>query len=184
MGKIISVFFMIMFFTIIVGCGSQNTDDTETIRSLSVTINDTMITPYENFVSKQIYTENGWIAGDGMSATYILPDIAGELQEIKLDNSLSFKASGNGQIQGFDIFDEEFTRIYHQISEEELHKLDEGVYYVSVLVKWSGKYIPSGNNYETFCNEYMFKMRVGKKLQTNLIIKNSCHNGAILCSRH
>ena len=161
MKKIIIALFTVILLVHIAGCGSQNTVDSKSIRTFTVSANGTMITPYVNFAWERTYTENGWLAGDGISATYILPGIVDELPEIQMDASISFDVSENGKIQAFDIFNEEYKRIYHRITEKEFRELDNGVYYVSVLVNWTGKYIASENDYETSGEEYIFKMTFG-----------------------
>jgi hypothetical protein len=123
------------------------------------------IDPYENFLWSETYSDGGWLAADGMGAAYLLPEIAEELPAVKLDDTLGFHVPENMKLVSFDVFNPSYKRIFHHITEKEFRdlngNLNNGLYYVAVLVNFTGEYIEAENEYNTYGYEYIFRMTVG-----------------------
>ena len=138
--------------------------------NLTIVNNDTFIQPYRNFLSCTTYYEGGWLFADGMGAIFFLPEKAEELPIITYDSSLEFIISSEAKMMGVSVFNDDFERTHHRIDEAEFFELcknlDVGTYYVSVAVSYKGKHIAKEDKYESFADEYIFRMDVEEEALT------------------
>ena len=127
---------------------------------LSITSNGATVMPYQNPLWSQDWDDAGWLAADGMSVSYTLPEIAKELPAVTLRDNFEFIYGDNASFSYLSIFDESYERIYHNVTLDRLIGLPAGMYYVSAVVKVQGEYIAEGKDYEATGYECVFKLIV------------------------
>ncbi len=135
--------------------------------NLTIVKDDLSIQPYRNFLSCTTYYEGEWLCADGMGAYFLLMEKEDELPVVLYDGMMEFIISNDAKVLGVSLFDANRGRTHHRIDEAEFFELcknlDAGTYYVSVEVSYKGKYIEKEDKYESFADEYIFRMDVEEK---------------------
>jgi len=130
---------------------------------------------YRNFLWESTYTEHGWLAADGMSVSYMLPELIDKLPQALFDKALLTVeirlAAPSVESVWVDVYDSSFERIHHRVSEEAFWALapvlPAGEYYVSYIVVSRGEYVESEGMYEQLGEEYLFRVTVPKEEAEN-----------------
>jgi len=159
---------------------------------LSITSNGATVMPYQNPLWSQDWDGAGWLAGDGMSVSYTLPEIAKELPTVTLRDNFEFIYGDNASFSYLSIFDESYDRIYHNVTLDRLIGLPAGMYYVSAVVKVQGEYIAEGKDFEATGYECVFKLIVPNADPLDAAVsaaimdhnKNGYHAGDFACESH
>lgn len=145
---------------------------TERDMELQVTVKqgEDTLSLYEFFVFENFYDEKmkTWVAADGMRLSNALTQVANELPVAEWGNEFSVQIPEKLELYYVDIFDssyEKTDRLFYTEQEnpqtklmENLAKLSEGVWYISVAVNEQGKYIEDGEEYEAYGREYAFRL--------------------------
>ncbi len=159
---------------------------------LSITSNGATVMPYQNPLWSHVWDGAGWLAADGMSVSYTLPEIARELPTVTLRDNFEFIYGDNASFSYLSIFDESYDRIYHNVTLDRLIGLPAGMYYVSAVVKVQGEYIAEGKDYEATGYECVFKLIVPNDDPLEVAVstaimdhnKNGYHAGDFACESH
>ncbi len=134
---------------------------------ITVISNGEAIAPYENFLWASEWTDNGWLAADGIPAFFQdiselepkLPSaVYGSDFAVELSPSTSFSIS---------IWDDTKQRIYHNVDISYIDALPRGTYYINIVVTKRGKYIESEKRYEYCGSECIFKLIKNKTIATS-----------------
>lgn len=174
-GKLLLCFAAVLFASCVLNaCADAQLRDTNPAPpadpGVVVHLGDQSVTPYKNFLWSSDYTENGWLAADGMGLVYGLPDLAQELPRLKEDDALEFEIDlpENAQLLSFDLYDEAFARTHWSVEQRELPaalaEAQGGVCYVVFQVLYRGEYIPSREEYENSGYEYAFALELDAEM--------------------
>ncbi len=127
---------------------------------VTVTSEGKTAAPYVNWLWAKTWSEGKWLAGDGASVMYTLPELAAKLPELVFSDDFVIKTASNTSFSYLSVYDESFERLYHNDTLDRLNALPPGIYYVSIAVTERGAYVPEGEGYETSGYECVFKLIV------------------------
>lgn len=119
---------------------------------------DVLSKPYENFLWAEIWTENGWLSGDGMRISYKFSDIHNEIPQITYCDDFKIHYKEGVEFLSLSVYNSDFDRIHHSTKQEVLSDLAEGTYYLVITVKVQGKYIETEEKYEYSGYECAYKI--------------------------
>ena len=132
--------------------------------NLTVAQGINIVQPYKSLLYATTYCEGEWLCADGMGAYFLLQEKADVLPAVSYDDKMELVVTGAGKVSGISVFDSDLERTHHRIDEAEFFELcknlDEGTYYAAVIVSYKGRYIKKEEEYESFADEYIFRMDV------------------------
>ncbi|MGI6160523.1 MAG: hypothetical protein ACOYJD_00685 [Christensenellales bacterium] len=162
-GKSLFVFVWLMLILLIFsGCGKQNTDKT----LISIISNGDTTLPYTRFSWDSSITESGWIQADALQLIYELPNISDELPIVTYNNDFSVLYQKNVSFSHMLVYDDSFKQLHHIASYDDMdyldciHKLEQGSFYINIMIAQRGEYISSVNEYEYSGIDCIFKLVV------------------------
>ena len=101
-----------------------------------------------------------WMSVQGLSASTELSNIADELPKIVWNEHTQFQVQEDLELSYIRIFDENFERMAHYQTVEELqtfcNETEIGLYYVAIAVNRNGRYIAEEEEYERHGSEFVF----------------------------
>lgn len=155
MKKQIAWILALVFLLACCGCGSQDPQPPLVIHSGGTPVN-----PYENWVSSQYWTENGWLAADGYRISMELPRIAEKFPEITYGDDFEITYGKKATFLELDIYSSKFELVYNNTQLKALNILESGTYYIVITVRIQGRYIEAGKDYESSGVECAYKLIV------------------------
>lgn len=110
--------------------------------------NDEIVVPWVGFAWAQSWTENGWLAADGVSLSMQLPDISSELPVVTYSEDFAVEYGEGVSISGLSVYNDSFKEVYHNVDLSYFEELSKGTYYIAITVSEQGNYIEAEKKYE------------------------------------
>ncbi len=179
MKKLIALLLALVFILGLVGCGDAENRENETLQpaanennlshdqTKSVVVEDSLILvqsndelskPYENFLWANTWFEHGWLNADDISIYYKLSAIHNEIPQITYSDDFEIHYKDGVEFLSVSVYDSNFDRIHHNMQQEVIHTLEQGTYYLVIVVKVQGKYIETEEKYEYSGYECAYKL--------------------------
>lgn len=126
---------------------------------ITVISNGEAIAPYENFLGASEWTDDGWLAADGIPAFfYDISELEPKLPAAVYGSDFAVELNTNASSYRLSIWDDTKQRIYHNVDISYIDALPRGTYYINIVVTKHGKYIESEKRYENCSIECIFKL--------------------------
>lgn len=115
---------------------------------ICVTSDGTRIAPRQRFAWGKTWTENSWLAADGLSLANDLPAIWYELPVLTSAEDFAVRCKDNVTVNGVTIYSGSFELLQNNADISCLQGLTEGVYYIIINASQQGRYIEKEKQYE------------------------------------
>lgn len=157
---------------------TEYTQESAARSQVTVCQRDETINLQEIFISAKTYEEGAkeWLFADGARLSTMLSEMAGQLPVARWGDDFAVQIPEDLSLYYIDLFDCDYgklERLYNLDKGEDgekpkdssgmgfmeyVAKLPEGTYYVAIAVNREGRYVEAEGEYETFGNEYAFRL--------------------------
>ncbi len=179
MKKLIVLLLALVFLLGLVGCGDAENRENETLQPTAnennlsheqsepviaedcliwIQSNDTLSKPYENYLRARTWIEHSWLYADDISIYYKLSAIHNEIPQITYSDDFEIHYKDGVEFLSVSVYDSNFDRIHHNMQQEVIHTLEQGTYYLVIVVQVQGKYIEAAGEYEYSGYECAYKL--------------------------
>ncbi len=108
----------------------------------------TKIAPYLHFAWSEVWSEHGWMSGDGLYLADRLPVIADAIPTVTYGTDFTVLFRGDVTLQSVTVYDEQFTALSTNAALPAPDELPPGTYYLGLQISVQGDYIASEDKYE------------------------------------